>query len=186
MKTIRAGVVGPGSIGINHARIYSELEGCELTAIYDANRASAEKAAAKYGGKVCATLEEFASLVDVASVATNTESHHEIGTHLLGQGKHLLIEKPIAVNVEEAKCMLQAARTAARVLYVGMTHRFYPELREAKRLIDDGAIGTPVAGSAFFGCPGHERWHPAPGFYYLRGGGPMLRVHTGSGDIHID
>jgi len=44
----------------------------------------------------------------------------------------------------------------------------------ARKLIDDGAIGTPVAGSAFFGCPGHERWHPAPGFYYLRGGGPML------------
>jgi len=80
MKTIRAGVVGPGSIGINHARIYSELEGCELTAIYDANRSSAEKAAAKYGGTVCSTMEEFASLVDVASVATNTESHHEIGT----------------------------------------------------------------------------------------------------------
>ncbi len=44
----------------------------------------------------------------------------------------------------------------------------------ARKLIDDGAIGTPVAGSAFFMCPGHERWHPAPGFYYLRGGGPML------------
>ena len=87
MKTIRAGVVGPGSIGINHARIYSELSDCELTAIYDANRANAEKAAAKYGGQVCATLEEFASLVDVASVATNTESHHEIGTLLLKQGE---------------------------------------------------------------------------------------------------
>ena len=44
----------------------------------------------------------------------------------------------------------------------------------ARKLIDDGAIGQPVAGSAFFMCPGHERWHPAPGFYYLRGGGPML------------
>jgi predicted dehydrogenase len=44
----------------------------------------------------------------------------------------------------------------------------------ARKLIDDGAIGTPVAGTAIFACPGHERWHPAPGFYYLRGGGPML------------
>jgi predicted dehydrogenase len=44
----------------------------------------------------------------------------------------------------------------------------------ARKLIDDGAIGTPVGGTAFFMCPGHERWHPAPGFYYLRGGGPML------------
>ena len=44
----------------------------------------------------------------------------------------------------------------------------------ARALIDDGAIGRPVGGSAFFMCPGHERWHPDPGFYYLAGGGPML------------
>jgi predicted dehydrogenase len=57
MTTIRAGVVGPGSIGINHARIYSELPDCELTAIYDANKANAVKVAARYGGKPCDTLE---------------------------------------------------------------------------------------------------------------------------------
>ena len=128
MKTIRAGVVGPGSIGINHARIYSELEGCELTAIYDANRANAEKAAAKYGGKVCATLEEFASLVDVASVATNTESHHEIGTFLLKQGKHLLVEKPIATNTAQALDLAATAAANNCILQVGHIERFNPGL----------------------------------------------------------
>ena len=43
-----------------------------------------------------------------------------------------------------------------------------------RKLIDDGAIGQPLAGTAFFMCPGHERWHPSPAFYYLRGGGPVL------------
>jgi predicted dehydrogenase len=128
MKTIRAGVVGPGSIGINHARIYSELSDCELTAIYDANRANAEKAAAKYGGQVCATLEEFASLVDVASVATNTESHHEIGTLLLKQGKHLLIEKPIATNTAQALDLAATASANNCILQVGHIERFNPGL----------------------------------------------------------
>jgi len=128
MKTIRAGVVGPGSIGINHARIVLGTRGCELAAIYDANRASAEKAASKYGGRVCTTLEEFASLVDVASVATNTESHHEIGTFLLKQGKHLLIEKPIATNTAQALDLAATASANNCILQVGHIERFNPGL----------------------------------------------------------
>jgi len=137
MKTIRAGVVGPGSIGINHARIYSELEGCELTAIYDANRSNAEKAAARYGGKVCDTLEEFASLVDVASVATNTESHHEIGTLLLRQGKHLLIEKPIATNTAQALDLAATAAANNCILQVGHIERFNPGLEALEQQLNN-------------------------------------------------
>src|SRR3984885_12984428 len=44
----------------------------------------------------------------------------------------------------------------------------------ARKLIDEGLIGMPIGGTAFFMCPGHERWHPNPGFYFLGGGGPML------------
>jgi len=128
MKTIRAGVVGPGSIGINHARIYSELPDCELVAIYDANRSNAEKVASKYGGKPCTSLEEFAELVDVASVATPTESHHEVGTFLLKKGKHLLIEKPIATNTAQALDLAATAAANNCVLQVGHIERFNPGL----------------------------------------------------------
>jgi len=85
-----------------------------------------------------------------------------------------LSEKPLGVNLTEAgKVMELAAVKNLRVgcapdTFLGGGHQ------TARKLIDDGVIGTPVAGSAFFMCPGHERWHPAPGFYYLRGGGPML------------
>jgi len=128
MKTIRAGVVGPGSIGINHARIYSELPDCELVAVYDANRAYAERAAAKYGGKPCTSLEEFAALVDIASVATPTESHHEVGTFLLNKGKHLLIEKPIATNTAQALDLAATAAANNCILQVGHIERFNPGL----------------------------------------------------------
>jgi predicted dehydrogenase len=128
MKTIRAGVVGPGSIGINHARIYSELPDCELVAVYDANRAYAERAASKYGGKPCTSLEEFAALVDIASVATPTESHHEVGTFLLNKGKHLLIEKPIANNTAQALDLAATAAANNCILQVGHIERFNPGL----------------------------------------------------------
>ena len=137
MKTIRAGIVGPGSIGINHARIYSELEGCELAAIYDANRANAEKAAAKYGGMVCASLEEFASQIDIASVATNTESHHEIGTFLLKQSKHLLIEKPIATNTAQALDLAATAAAHNCILQVGHIERFNPGLEALEQQLNN-------------------------------------------------
>jgi len=128
MKTIRTGVVGPGSIGINHARIYSELPDCELVAVYDANKAYAERAAAKYGGKPCTSLEEFAALVDIASVATPTESHHEVGTFLLNKGKHLLIEKPIATNTAQALDLAATAAANNCILQVGHIERFNPGL----------------------------------------------------------
>jgi len=137
MKTIRAGVVGPGSIGINHARIYSELEGCQLAAIYDADAKNAARVAAKYGGKPCTSLEEFASLVDVASVATPTESHHEVGTFLLRQGKHLLIEKPIATNTAQALDLAATAAAHNCILQVGHIERFNPGLEALEQQLNN-------------------------------------------------
>ncbi len=128
MKIIRAGVVGSGSIGINHARIYNELPDCELTAIYDTNPACAHRAALKYGGKACSSLEELSSLVDIASVATPTEFHHEVGTALLKQGKHLLIEKPIATNTAQALDLATIAATHHCILQIGHIERFNPGL----------------------------------------------------------
>ena len=133
MRTIREGVVGPGSIGINHARIYSELTDCELVAIYDADRSHAERAASKYGGKACTSLVEFSSLVDVASVATPTESHHEVGLFLLNRGKHLLIEKPIATNTAQALDLASIASANKCILQVGHIERFNPALEALEK-----------------------------------------------------
>lgn len=137
MKTIRAGVVGPGSIGINHARVYSELPDCELVAIYDSNKSTAERAAAKYGGKVCASLQEFGDLVDVASVATPTEYHHEVGTLLLKKGIHLLIEKPIATNTAQALDLAATATANNCILQVGHIERFNPGLEALEKQLEN-------------------------------------------------
>lgn len=125
---IRAGVVGTGSIGRNHARILAELDTCQFTAIYDINLATAQEMAAKYGAKACATLEEFASLVDAATVATPTNTHFETGKLLLEAGKHILVEKPITENTAHAIALSEIAKERNLVLQVGHIERFNPVL----------------------------------------------------------
>ncbi|MFZ4774965.1 MAG: Gfo/Idh/MocA family oxidoreductase [Terrimicrobiaceae bacterium] len=128
MKNIKTGVVGVGHMGINHARIYSELEGSTLAAVYDSNAATAHAVAAKYHTKATTSLEEFASLVDAATICTPTVTHHEIGMFLLSKGKHLLIEKPIADTPAHARELSECATSAGCVLQVGHIERFNPAL----------------------------------------------------------
>jgi Predicted dehydrogenases and related proteins len=101
-------------------------------------------------------------------------AHTDVSLAVLGAGKHVHSEKPLGVSVAEARKVMDLA--AAKGLRVGCAPDTFlgGGHQTARKAIDDGAIGRPVAGTAFFMCPGHELWHPAPGFYYLRGGGPML------------
>ena len=125
---IRAGVVGTGSIGKNHARILTELPGCEFSAIYDTNIETAREMAARHGAKACASIEEFASLVDAATVATPTPTHFAIGKFLLESGRHVLVEKPITENTADAEALATLAQERGLVLQVGHIERFNPAL----------------------------------------------------------
>jgi predicted dehydrogenase len=128
VKTPRVGVVGVGHIGKNHARLYAELASGRFTAIYDTDRAVAEERAAEFGVKAVASLEEFAEEVDAASIATPTGTHFEIARELLGRGKHLLVEKPIADNTAHASELAELAAAQDLVLQVGHVERFNPVL----------------------------------------------------------
>jgi predicted dehydrogenase len=89
-------------------------------------------------------------------------------------GKHVHSEKPLGITVAESRKLVDAARAkgvrigSAPDTFLGGGHQ------TCRKLIDEGAIGQVVAGTAFFGTAGHERWHPSPAFYYLQGGGPVL------------
>jgi predicted dehydrogenase len=115
-------------MGINHARIYSELEGSTLTAIYDLDTAAATAAAKKYRAHAATSLEEFASLVDAATICTPTITHHQIGKALLEKGVHLLVEKPIADTPANARELSSLAAAKGCVLQVGHIERFNPVL----------------------------------------------------------
>jgi len=128
MNTLRTGVVGVGHMGINHARIYSELKTGTLTAVYDRDMDTARSVARKYGAHAAGSLEEFASLVDAATICTPTVTHHEIGLYLLERGKHLLVEKPIADTPEHARELSELAARRGCVLQIGHIERFNPVL----------------------------------------------------------
>ena len=128
MKKLRIGVVGVGHIGSNHARIYSELPNAQLVGILDIDPARADEIGGKYKAKAVASLNEFAGMIDAASVATPTSAHFSIARDLLAQGKHLLIEKPITEKTSDARDLAQMAAEKGLVLQVGHVERFNPVL----------------------------------------------------------
>jgi predicted dehydrogenase len=128
MKKLRVGVVGVGHIGSNHARLYAEIPAADFTAIYDVDSSRAAAIAKKYGAAATKSLEEFSGMVDAASVATPTSSHHQIALPLLQRGKHLLIEKPITENPQHATELAELAARSQLVLQVGHVERFNPVL----------------------------------------------------------
>jgi len=140
MSEIRVGVIGFGYMGKLHVEAYARVSGARVAAIADPNETAISAGARHYADY----RELLASNVDAVSVCVPTHLHCQITLEALAASKHVLLEKPIAVNLEEADRMLEAARRAGKTLFVGMTHRFYPELREAKRLLDEGSIGQIV------------------------------------------
>ena len=130
MEQVKAGVAGVGAIGQNHARIYAELEGADLVAVYDADPARAMEIAEKFGTKAVDSLTEFATLVDAASVSVPTAYPREVGTQLLEAGVHIMVEKPIADAVDDAKALIQLAKEKQCVLQVGHIERFNPVMAQ--------------------------------------------------------
>lgn len=106
----------------------SELPEAEFAAVFDNDPAVAAQYAELYKTRAASSLEEFASLVDAATIATPTPTHHPIGKYLLEQGKHLLVEKPITENTDDAKALVDLAQKTGRILQVGHVERFNPVL----------------------------------------------------------
>lgn len=128
MKALRVGVVGVGHIGSNHARLYAELPSAHFTAVYDVDVVRANAIGKKYGVTPAPSLEQFAEMIDAASVATPTSTHHDVAHPLLRRGKHLLIEKPITENTRDASALAELATRERLVLQVGHVERFNPIL----------------------------------------------------------
>ncbi|MCX7817690.1 MAG: Gfo/Idh/MocA family oxidoreductase [Kiritimatiellae bacterium] len=125
---VRVGVVGVGSLGEHHARIYASLPGATLAAIYDLDARRAETIAHRYGAYAAGSLDDFASRVEAASVVVPTDRHREVAVALLSRGLHLLVEKPIAATTAEAQEMVALAEARGCILQVGHVERFNPVL----------------------------------------------------------
>jgi predicted dehydrogenase len=127
--TIRVAVAGAGSLGKEHVRIYAELARAglvQLAGVYDTSAETAQKIAAKNNTRAFSSLAEAAAAGDAFSIVTPTTTHYEIAKSLLQQGKHLLLEKPMTDNADQADELIELARKNHCLLQVGHVERFNP------------------------------------------------------------
>jgi predicted dehydrogenase len=123
---IRCGVVGVGSLGQHHARIYASLPGAELAGIFETEAARASEISAKFACRRFASLDELGESCDAASIVVPTDRHAEAALPLLAKGCHLLIEKPLCASLAEAEQVLAAAQRQGCLVQVGHVEHFNP------------------------------------------------------------
>ena len=126
MKKVNCGVVGVGYLGAHHARIYSEMEQVNLVGVYDLNPKRAQEVAHLYHCPVFDSIEALVQKCDALSVVTPTTAHASTAIPLLQKGCHLLVEKPLCVNLEEAEQMLHMAEEHKCFLQVGHIEHYNP------------------------------------------------------------
>ncbi|MGA2266732.1 MAG: Gfo/Idh/MocA family oxidoreductase [Phycisphaerae bacterium] len=169
------GVIGCGKISGIYFKTMSAMEALAVKSCADAVRERAEAAAEKYGCRA-ASVEELLADPEIAIVVNLTipAAHASVAMAAVEAGKSVYNEKPLAVTCAEGRRLLEAA--AAKAVRVGGAPDTFlgGGQQTCRKLIDDGAIGQPVAAVAFLISHGHESWHPDPEFYYKPGGGPMF------------
>lgn len=175
MSALRIGVIGVGNISSQYFAHFPDLPNLRLVAVADVNEERAREVAAEQGVRAL-TVDELLADADIDAVLNLTipQAHAAIGIRAIESGKHVYGEKPLALEPAEAEPLLALA--AQKGLRVGSA----PDtvlgtgIQTARKALDDGAIGEPIAAAIHWSAPGHELWHPAPAFYYQRGGGPLF------------
>jgi len=140
---MRVAVIGVGSMGFNHLRVYSELEGVEVVVISDVSAERLELLKARFQ---VPTYSDYRKLIeeqkpDAVSITVPTSEHEQVATFALRAGVHVLVEKPIASTVEEGQRLIDLAQEVDRKLMVGHIIRFNPAIQELKARLEAGELG---------------------------------------------
>lgn len=175
-QPVNVGVVGCGAISAQYLPTIDRLPGLRLVAVADLDPERAREAVRPYPGVDVLTVAELVAdpRVDVVLNLTIPAAHTEIALLAIAAGKDLYSEKPLAATAEDAERILRAADAAQVRVGCAPDTVLGTGTQTARKAIDDGLIGRPIAATATMITPGHERWHPNPDFYYLPGGGPLL------------
>lgn len=139
----RTAVIGIGSMGRNHARVYNELPDAELVAVADSNEAAAASIGSQFGVQAYTDYREMLAVEkpEAVSIAVPTALHEEVALAALEAGAHILVEKPIAATVQEGQNIIKKAAEAGRILMVGHIVRFNPAMQALKQKMQDGDLG---------------------------------------------
>jgi predicted dehydrogenase len=140
---LKAAVIGAGSMGRNHVRVYTELEGVELVAVADPVEANRDKVERRFGVRAYADHRHMleAERPDLVTIAVPSVLHRSVALDAIAAGVNLLIEKPLAITSAEGQEIIDAAARAGVRLAVGHVERFNPAVTELKKRIEAGDLG---------------------------------------------
>ncbi len=174
---MKIGVVGCGNISdIYFKNLTSVFKNTEVYACADLDEQKALDKKEKYNVPFIMTLDEMLECkdIDVILNITTPQSHYSISKKALMAGKHVYVEKPLALKFADGKELVALA--SKKGLYLGCAPDTFlgAGIQQCEKLIKNGQIGRPVSAGAYMLCHGHETWHPSPEFYYDIGGGPLF------------
>jgi len=175
MDPVSIGLIGCGNISAAYLRAAPLFPELRIAAIADLDASRAKGRAEEFGLQattVDALLADPA--IEIVLNLTVPEAHVPVGLDAIRHGKHVHGEKPLGSSTTEARRLLDAADAAGLRVGSAPDTILGGAYQTARKLLDDGAIGSVLSGTAFMMNHGHEHWHPDPAFYYAAGGGPML------------
>jgi len=176
-ETLTVGILGCGNISEIYLKNCQILPGLALVACADRHPERAEAKAAQFGIRAMPMSEMLTDpAIEIIINLTPPAAHAAINLAALEAGKHIYTEKPLAINREDGRRTVELAR--ANGLRVGSAPDTFlgAGLQTCRKLLDEGAIGVPVAATAFMFGHGPEAWHPNPEFFYKQGAGPLFDV----------
>lgn len=181
MRQLGAAVIGLG-VGRTHVQAYASLEESRLVAVCDRNRERLEPIARQYGARAYSTVEELLTdpEVEVVSICTPHPSHAPLTIEVARAGRHVIVEKPMALDPADADRMILAARENGVKLGSIFQRRFWPASRQMRAAIDQGKLGRVIGGELLLSKPRSEEYYaqdPWRGHWDTEGGGVL--VNTG-------
>lgn len=159
--SLRFGIIGCGRVAPRHAQSLRELEDASLIAVADKIESRANHFQQEYGVEPYADYHELLARddIDVVNICTPSGTHAEIGINVAKAGKHIIVEKPIALSTDDANRLIDAAESAGVKLCVILQNRYNPPMREIYDVVHSGKIGKVLLGNATV------RWYRPQSYY---------------------
>ncbi len=172
---VKVGIIGCGNICGAYFKYMRMFPILDVVACADLDHSRAVTKADENDIKAMSVQELLADkAIDIVLNLTVPKAHAEVNMAAIAAGKNVYCEKPLAINRDDGRKTLDAAKAKGVLLGCAPDTFLGGGAQTCRKIIDDGWIGEPIAATAFMLCHGHESWHPSPEFYYEVGGGPML------------
>lgn len=176
MKQVRVAIVGLGVMGQRRAESVVNNKSAKLVVVGDVDRVRAESTGKKFSCEYSSDIEKVVTRDDIDAVIVSVPNkfHAAVSIPALLKGKHVFCEKPMASTPEEARKMVDSAKSSGSFLKVGSNHRFFPNVLKAREIVESGAIGKPLVFRGWIGHDGSKfgaEWFKN---YDMVGGGTLL------------